>query len=396
MNALVFVLGGALLVLALVALALAAFYALEVVGAFLPPRAVPPGPRQPLAIVVPAHDEAAGIAATLENIGAQRRPGDRLIVVADNCTDETADVAAASGAEVLIRNNPALRGKGYALQFALDALKAAPPPVVVFVDADCRLDPGALDRVASAAAGSGRPAQMLYLMRAPHDAPAGRRAAEFAWIVMNRVRMAGLARLFDVTRLTGTGMALPWALAAGLDLASGEIVEDLALSIALVEKGAPPVLVLDAVARSDFPKADGSAVLQRARWEHGALRLAFARAPALLAKAARRRDTRLAAAALDLAVPPLALFAAAAAGLCVASLAPLAWGASAPFVTSLAALGLVIGASAAAWLGFGRAALPLAALPALAGHALDKFRVYGARARASTRRWTRAGRDGEQ
>ncbi|MBB5517848.1 glycosyltransferase [Amphiplicatus metriothermophilus] len=382
MSALAFLLETALFVLALAALALAAFYALEVLAAFLPPRVAPTGPRPPLAVVVPAHDEAAGLAGVLENIRAQLWREDRLVVVADNCSDDTASVASGAGAEVLIRNEPARRGKGYALQFALDALKPAPPSIVVFIDADCRLRPGALDRVAAAAAASGRPAQALYLMRAPDDAPAPRRAAEFAWLVMNRVRMAGLARLFDVTRLTGTGMALPWALAAELDLASCEIVEDLALSAALIERGAPPLLVLDAVVESDFPKADDSAVLQRARWEHGSLRLAWRRAPGLLAKAARRRDARLAAAALDLLIPPLALFAAAVGGLCLVGLAPLAWsGASAPFYMSCGAMSSLIVASAAAWVGFGRDALPPAYLPALAGHALDKFRVYSARAR---------------
>src|SRR5262245_51268278 len=58
-------------------------------------------PRPSVAILIPAHDEALGIAATLRSLTAQLETGDRLLVVADNCSDDTARVAAEGGAEVL-------------------------------------------------------------------------------------------------------------------------------------------------------------------------------------------------------------------------------------------------------------------------------------------------------
>ncbi len=376
---------------------LAGFFALEVAGAFLRTRSIPPEGKEagPVAVVIPAHDEEAAIAATLASVKAQLRPGDRLIVVADNCSDATADIAAAAGAEALTRVDAARRGKGYALQFALDALKDAPPSIVAFVDADCALEPGALGKVAAAAEASGRPAQALYLMRAPESAGPQRKVSAFAWLLMNEVRMGGLFTLFDVCRLTGSGMALPWSIAKELDLASGEIVEDLALSARLAET-APPVFVRGALVTSDFPSAEESAAKQHARWEHGSLRLALSRAPSMLARGLARGDIRLAAAALDLAIPPLTVFAALILAAAAACLVPLLWGSTAPLALSLSALALLLAATLAAWARFGRAALPASALGAAGLYIVGKLRIYGREGRASSQRWTRTKRDAER
>ena len=71
----------------------------QTLAAFLPRRrTVPVRPAGVQgAVLVPAHDEAQGIAATLDGLRAQLQPQDRLLVVADNCSDETAEVAAARG-----------------------------------------------------------------------------------------------------------------------------------------------------------------------------------------------------------------------------------------------------------------------------------------------------------
>src|SRR5690348_741649 len=59
--------------------------------------------RPVVAVLVPAHNEEINLSATLTDIKAQLTPLDRLLVVADNCTDQTAAVAFASGAEVTER-----------------------------------------------------------------------------------------------------------------------------------------------------------------------------------------------------------------------------------------------------------------------------------------------------
>src|SRR3954449_10251140 len=57
-------------------------------------------PRPRVAVLIPAHDEAANIATTLTALREQTRQPDRVIVIADNCTDDTAEIARAHGAEV--------------------------------------------------------------------------------------------------------------------------------------------------------------------------------------------------------------------------------------------------------------------------------------------------------
>ena len=51
--------------------------------------------------VIPAHNEARSIAATIRSLRRQSRVPDRVLVVCDNCTDDTADIALLNGAEVM-------------------------------------------------------------------------------------------------------------------------------------------------------------------------------------------------------------------------------------------------------------------------------------------------------
>ncbi|WP_428409948.1 glycosyltransferase family 2 protein [Hyphococcus sp.] len=377
--------------LALGGFALALFLALEVAAAMVggdetSGETIEAGP---VTVVVPAHNEAASIAPTLENIRAQLRANDRMLVVADNCSDRTAEVARAHGADVIERNDLARRGKGYALQFALDHLRAAPPEIVVFTDADCVFTPGALQRVAGAAARDGRPAQALYLMKAPEGSGPRLQVAEFAWAFINNARMRGLARLFDVTRFTGAGFAAPWRALAGLDLASGEIVEDLALTMTLIRKGAAPLFVPDALVTSEFPTDDAALTRQSARWSIGSLAYGpRASATALVEGVAKGRFTQIGA-AIDLMIPPLTVFVALLLG--VAGLCLIAWmltGVSGAFELALWALIFAGGAIVAAWFRFGRDALPPSALRGVIEFLASKLSVFGARGRESAKTWT--------
>src|SRR5262245_14011782 len=127
--------------------------------------AAPPGAPRPLRIdvVVPAHDEESGVADTVRSILAvdYPRPSFRVIVVADNCRDRTAAVAEAAGAQVLVREDPKRRGKGYALRFGFDhVLAKGEAEAVAVVDADTVVSPNLLRAFAArfAAGGSALPA----------------------------------------------------------------------------------------------------------------------------------------------------------------------------------------------------------------------------------------------
>ena len=384
-----------LLIPAALVFLLALFFAFEVAGAILPDRKRKPGDKRParIAVIIPAHNEGECLAPTIADVKSQLTEDDRVIVVADNCSDNTADVAISAGAESLVRTDENNRGKGYALQFALNALKDSPPDVVVFIDADCRLGGDVIEKVSSASLLAMRPAQALYLMQAPAGAPPQRRIAEFAWTLINRVRMSGLYNLFDTTRLTGAGMALPWALADKLNVGTGEIVEDLSLSLDLTRDGVAPIYVGDAIVTSEFPSSEDAAAKQRARWEHGSMRLARRNLGGLFLDGLKRGDTRLIAMALDLAIPPLTVFASVLfVGLVAAATALVLLNIAEPFILILISCFLFGGAVAAAWLGFGRKALPLSAVKDVAGYVASKRKVYDSEAQQSTKTWTRTER----
>ena len=129
---------------------------------------VPHGARPRVAVLVPAHNEQSVIDKTLASISRQLEAGDRLVVIADNCSDLTADTARHQGAEVTVRTNPALRGKGYALEHGLEFMEqTGVPEVVLFVDADCELENGCIDRLARLCIQTMRPIQATYLMNPP-------------------------------------------------------------------------------------------------------------------------------------------------------------------------------------------------------------------------------------
>src|ERR1700722_4751052 len=75
----------------------------------------PEGERRPIAVLMPAHNESSVIASAIRSVLPQLVAQDRLVVVADNCSDDTAAIAATEGAEVVVRTDFARRGKGYAL-----------------------------------------------------------------------------------------------------------------------------------------------------------------------------------------------------------------------------------------------------------------------------------------
>lgn len=263
--------------------------------------------RPSVAVIVPAHNEAQGIAATIASIREQLRDGDRIFVVADNCTDETAAVALAAGAPVLERSDLEQRGKGYALDFGVQHLAHSPPEVVLMVDADCRLLEGSIDRLACLAMTTQRPVQALDLMRAPKNAGLKMRIAEFAWIVKNHVRPLGFLRLGLPCQLMGTGMAFPWSLIQNAGLANGNLAEDMQLGIEMARKNAAPIFCPDACVISYFPVGEEAARAQRTRWEHGHISMILHQGLPLLIQGLRRGDRMLIAMALDMCVPPVAL-----------------------------------------------------------------------------------------
>jgi cellulose synthase/poly-beta-1,6-N-acetylglucosamine synthase-like glycosyltransferase len=328
----------------------------------LPPTSADDAPREPVAVLIPAHNEAAVIRATLASVMPQLRPGDVVLVVADNCSDDTAVLARACGAQVTERQDTVRRGKGFALAHGVAVLRAMPTPPrwVVFVDADCTVHPHALDRLAHACQQTQQPVQALYLMQQPPAEP-GRphgwrpHLAEFAWRVRNWVRPLGGQRLGWPCHLMGAGMAFPISLLDDKLLANGHITEDMKLGIDLVRSGHPPRFLPSARVTSTFPTTQAATRTQRTRWEHGHLDMLLHQAPSLWRQGWQQRDPMMRGMALDLCVPPLALLTALLAfGWCLAVATWLLGGWWLPAVVATASLIGLVTAVTRAWQGWGR------------------------------------------
>jgi cellulose synthase/poly-beta-1,6-N-acetylglucosamine synthase-like glycosyltransferase len=261
-----------------------------------------------IAVVVPAHDESSVIGPTVEHLRQQIGDGDVLLVVADNCGDDTARIAQEAGATVIVRVDPERRGKGYALSFATAHLKAREfPDAVVIIDADCRISEGGVGQLARLALQAQRPVQADYTLSPPPSASPGARMSAFAFRVRNRIRPRGLERLGGSVHLAGTGMAFPWTVFADAPSMEGHLTEDLALGVELTLGGYGPMVCADVHVTSDLAPHQAGQATQRQRWESGHLQTLARYVPKLLAKAFAQGRPKLLLSALDLAIPPLAM-----------------------------------------------------------------------------------------
>ena len=289
-----------------------ALYLLVLALAALVPHAGPaPGEgRSLLVVLVPAHDEAELLPRCIASLRAQDYPADRrrLVVVADNCADDTAAVGAACGAEVMVRDEPGLRGKGRALRWAMDRLLAGPEPpdAVVVVDADTVADPGLL-RALEAAAGGAEAVQAEYLVL--DGGGPGTALRQAAFLLFHRTRFSGRAALGLPCTLVGNGMLLRRSLLERLPWSAFTGAEDLEYSMDLRLSGVRPRFTSAAAVAGPASGFGRAAATQRMRWEGGRLYVVRTRLPRLLAAVVRHRDWSLLDAALDLAAPPLGLLA---------------------------------------------------------------------------------------
>lgn len=260
-----------------------------------------------VAILMPAHNEALVIQQPIESILSQLKEEDRLIVIADNCTDDTASIARSLGASVIERSDEVNRGKGYALDFGLNHLQSNPPDILVIVDADCIVQAESIDLLAQECFQQQHPIQALYLMESQPNPSLKARIAQFAWIVKNKVRPMGFNALGLPCQLMGTGMAFLWEHINQANLASGHIVEDMKLGTDLAAMNKAPKFFPQAIVTSVFPPSDAATNTQRARWEHGHLSVILNESPKLIFGAIKRFDLQMLGMALDLLVPPLAM-----------------------------------------------------------------------------------------
>jgi cellulose synthase/poly-beta-1,6-N-acetylglucosamine synthase-like glycosyltransferase len=370
----------AVLLLAIAVAVPVMFLVLQLGAALLPAKAsgkVSSAVCPSMAVIMPAHNEEAIITRTVGAILSQLPPNGRLLVVADNCTDSTARVASGAGAEVAIRSDASLIGKGFALDHGLRLISADPPQVIVFVDADCVVTQGSLEILAKRCASTGRPVQARYSMLAPPSARPADNISQLAWVVKTLARPLGSARLGLPCQLMGSGMALPFETARQLDLATGHLAEDQKFGAELAMMGKPPCFCPQAHVVSQFPQADSGKRQQRTRWQHGHLAIIGEFFLPLTARAISTGSLQLLAFTLDLCIPPLSLLVLL---LLATGATTLVWfagvGFVAPLIVSSASLGCLAVAVGAAWWRLGRDVVSFRELTALPAYCLLQFASF--------------------
>ncbi|MBV8114562.1 MAG: glycosyltransferase family 2 protein [Silvibacterium sp.] len=260
----------------------------------------------PLTVVIPAHNEELLVARCVRSLreSAPDSPAVRILVVAHNCTDSTADEARKAGAEVLVYNDPAARGKGFALSHGFNEALAGCSQAVLVIDADSVVSTNLIPAVQAALAGGAEAVQCRYEMESSTRKPSSRLAA-LALRGFNVIRPRGRERLGLSAGIFGNGFALTRAILSEVPYGAFSVVEDLEYHLTLVMKKKQVRFLEGALVSAALPVSSEGATVQRSRWEGG--RFHAARVWALpLAGQVLRGHLRLAEPLLDVACLPMA------------------------------------------------------------------------------------------
>jgi len=279
-------------------------------------------------VVIPAHNEEDVILATLQSLAAVQPPLP-VVVIADNCTDRTAQLARDAGATVIERQNKDERGKGFALAYAFDllmnesrsggALLGSGADAYIVVDADTQVQPDFAVRLlaelpddpAVPAAVQGRYGVM--------NGSDGWRAAlmSAAFDLVNHVRLLAIDHAGGCLGLKGNGMAFTRGCLAQYPMTGRSVTEDLDYAMDLMQHGGIRVQYAPhAFVCAQMPVTGEQARSQRQRWEGGRYRVVRSRAPQLLKAVVKTGDLRFIGAMFELLQPPLAEQVAGCVGIC--------------------------------------------------------------------------------
>ena len=235
--------------------------------------------RPVVAALIPAWNEEKFIAATIDGLRSQTRPPDLIVVIANNCTDDTAGAARAAGAEVIeMPSNP--HRKAGALNYGIETLLAslADKDRIFVMDADTVVVPrwfelaNAVMDANPRAVVSGR-----YACRNAHGLIGLLQRNEFA----RECRMTD--RRGDRTHiLVGTSTLLPVAmlreviaardsgtLPPGYVYLYGSLTEDFELTLAARTLGWQTISPFGCDAATDTMPTWRTLWLQRIRWMQG-------------------------------------------------------------------------------------------------------------------------------
>ena len=314
-----FLLNGVLVLVALPAVIMALYLLLLTVAAFGHPgrRQISgrfAGPREAktrFLILIPAHNEELLLGGVLDQLRGQSYPATqyRIVVIADNCEDHTAEVARTHHATVLERTDTLHRGKGQALNWAMRERLAGlgePYDAVVILDADSTVNKDFLWFMDEQLVRGAEVLQGYYGVQNPLE---NWRTSLLttSLAAFHFLRPLGRDRFGLPCGLKGNGMCFSRRLVEAYAYPAFSVVEDVELALFYLRHGISAKFVPGAQVFGQMAVSGRAAGTQRVRWEGGRMALIRTQAWPLLKEGIRLGDGARLDGAMDLFVPPFTL-----------------------------------------------------------------------------------------
>jgi cellulose synthase/poly-beta-1,6-N-acetylglucosamine synthase-like glycosyltransferase len=212
---------------------------------------------------------------------ASRRAPSEVVVIADHCSDDTADIARHAGVTVVERTEGA-GGKGAALRWYLDDVPLAEDEALVVLDADNRVPEDLLERFNDELA-AGHTVLQAYLGVSNPDASSLATASALSYWASNRMVQLARRNLGWTADLGGTGMCITKQALESVGGFGTSFAEDQELGVKLFEAGHTVTWMHDLRILDEKPTEANVAIRQRSRWASGRSQVAREHVPRLLA-----------------------------------------------------------------------------------------------------------------
>lgn len=229
-------------------------------------------PQNTFAIIIPAHNEECVIAATIKScLEMDYHPGKfEIFVIADNCTDKTAEIAKENCVICLERNDEVNIGKGYALSWAFERILPMGFDGLMVIDADCTVDKHALREFDKQFCIGYQALQANDVASNPDDSPMSYVVA-VGNVIENDLFYSPKSDLGLAVFLRGTGMVFHRDLLMKFPWSAHSIVEDVEYTLNLLRHGQKVKFVKNVKVSSAFPVTQEQLNVQRTRWGSGNL-----------------------------------------------------------------------------------------------------------------------------
>ncbi|MBT5873609.1 MAG: glycosyltransferase family 2 protein [Candidatus Latescibacteria bacterium] len=228
------------------------------------------------ALVVPAHNEETVIEKTLSSLLSIDYPAEKfdVVVVADNCSDHTAEIARELGAHVYERSHETDRGKGYALRWIFEKLmdNGAGYDAYFVIDADSIVADSLLCVLNDYMADGARAIQCSDMVAAEPGAW-NVEVTRIGFALHNYARPLGRTVIGCPVSLYGNGMCFSAEMLREVPWQAFSLAEDLEYGLVLLLQGINVVFAPEAKVVATMPHEADNAVSQHSRWAIGQIQL---------------------------------------------------------------------------------------------------------------------------